>query len=126
MTKMAQVNSLQNVATTLNTGVSFVSLNDMIMSLSRENKPMTLRQVASRGFYDIDTVSTALHERTRSGDLASFKIGPLNYYASPQTALMSEGPNLSSLTNEVVKNALWLGKRRVSAITEMVFDFTGR
>lgn len=123
---MAQVNTLQSVTGTFRSRDIYASLNDMIMSVSGENKPLTLRQVADRGFYDIDTVNNALKERTRSGVLATFKIGPLNYYASPQTALTAKGPTLTNLANEVVRNALWEGMRRVNAMTEKVFDLAGR
>ncbi len=106
---MTQVHTVQNLAETFQNGVMYASLNDMIMSVAGEDKPVTLRQIANRGFYDIDTVTSALKERTQSGALATFKIGPLQYFASPHTALTAKGPNFTCFAGEVVRNALWEG-----------------
>lgn len=120
-----QVNTTRSLAVKFPTRDVYVSLSDLVISVSGEDKPFTLRQVAGRGFYDIETVVAALREPTRSGSLATFKIGPLNYYASPNTALTVKGPPLSSFTGEVVRNALWETKLWIKAMTEKVFGLAG-
>lgn len=122
---MAQVNILQRLTGSLQTRVDYSSLNDMIMSVYAEDKPLTLRQVSNRGFFDTNTVTAALQENTQNGTLATFKIGPLNYYASPYTALTSKRPTFTNFASEFVKNALWKGRRRVKALTEKFFDRAG-
>ena len=67
----------------------------------------------------------ALQENIQSGTLATFKIGPINYYASPYTALISKGPTFTSFAVEYVKDALWEARRRVNALTEKFFARAG-
>ena len=122
---MAQVNKQQRLTGSFHTRVAYSSLNDMIKSVYAEDKPMTLRQVSNRGFFDTNTVTAALRENTQSGALATFKIGPINYYASPYAALTSKGPTFTNFVSEIVKNALWKGRHRVNALTEKIFDLAG-
>ena len=117
---MAQANTLPSTSTFGHDPHFCASLNEMLTSIAKGAETATLRQIADRGFCDFETVSAAISEQTRKGELAAFKVGPLHYYASPLNALTMKGPAFKSLAVEMVKNALWHGKRRIKAITEKV------
>ncbi len=107
---MAQVHTVSNVVPTFQGKLAYSSLSEMILSIATETKPVTLRQVTKLGYYDTETVAAALQEKTNAGDLAAFKIGVLDYYASPLAALTMKNPPFTSVAVETFKHTVWKSK----------------
>ena len=122
---MVQANALFRMPDTGSTQSGYVSVNEKIMSIAVKSTPVTLRQIVSKSPYDVDLVKASLHEAVGAGKIASFKVGPLNYYASPRTALTSEQPVKICFINECIQNALFVGKNRLNVMAHKLFDNAG-
>ncbi len=80
-------------------------VDKLVTIILYEGKPVTIWGVVTRlGDCYAEQVLAILDELTAEETLAKFKVGFINYYASPRAALIEKGPALRTIISDSLKS----------------------